>query len=127
MKKHLIWNTRPFYPPVKKNYLALYTVPAIRTKVKIKAWFGRVSGLFGDDFKSWVRDLIPILVFLVVVAVPFLPKPVFWLIFNIVLGFVAACFFLAIFGMPLICIGVFIYFFFASIRELSETGFIRRE
>ncbi|MBN2621056.1 hypothetical protein JXB22_08200 [candidate division WOR-3 bacterium] len=120
MKKYLIWNTRPFYPPTRKWALASYKEPAIRTRVKIKAWLSRIADLFDDDFKRWLRDLAPIVIFILALIVPFLPKPIFNVCCYVLLLIFAGWFFLLSAAMPFACLGVFIYFCVVCARELDH-------
>lgn len=122
MKKYMIWNTRPFYPPARKWALAPYKEPAIRTRVKIKAWLSRITGIFNDDFKRWAKDLAPIIIFILALIAPFLPGPIFNTIFYVLLLIFAGWFFLLTIAMPFMCLFVFIYFVIAGYRELTEAG-----
>jgi hypothetical protein len=122
MKKYMIWNTRPFYPPARKWALVSYKEPAIRTRIKIKTWLSRISGMFNDDVKRWLRDLAPIVIFILALIVPFLPKPIFNVCCYVLLVIFAGWVFLLTIAMPFACLAVFIYFFFVCYKGLNEGG-----
>ncbi|KPL15191.1 hypothetical protein AMJ74_01930 [candidate division WOR_3 bacterium SM1_77] len=118
MGKHLVLEEKPFHPPVRQTYLAVYKTTFERTGATIRAFSRRVSVTYGDEFKRWWHNnchLVGVIALIVAILVPLLPKPIFLTIGTVLLVVVSICFFIGAIAMLLAFPVLFVYYLTATL------------